>query len=217
MSVDILVDTKRFTIVSHVWILKAFESQMRVCLFDYRQIMGAFCILKQWQGVVLLFKRGHLKLKMSGFYSVRTLERVPSSPQGGDTVQTNSAHWTRTSRKSASTCFLTYTSLHTTSPQSTLVTTLSFPLIPWAPPPPRQPALEGPIAKWHFTSGTKEREEMREEVLKGSLSFPRGLLTEPFTWTDVLDVRAFFKGSTKKHLYSTSDDKDLEHRLFVRF
>lgn len=123
----------------------------------------------------------------------------------------------RKSRKSASACCNPAFSSRISSPQSPLFTTLSFPLIQRAPPPPRQPALEGPIAKWHFTSGKKEREEMREEVLKGALSFPRGLLTEPFTWTDVLDVRAFFYGSTKKHLYSASDDKDLQHRLFARF
>lgn len=34
--------------------LEAFESQMRVCLFEYRQISGHFCIHRRREGVALL-------------------------------------------------------------------------------------------------------------------------------------------------------------------
>lgn len=41
-SVDFSICYKRFAIVSHVWELKAFESQIRICLFEYRQIRGHY-------------------------------------------------------------------------------------------------------------------------------------------------------------------------------
>lgn len=48
-------------------------------------------------------------------------------------------------------------------------------LFHWSPRSPRPLTIGawGPTVKWHFTSWKREREEMMEGALKGSLSFPR--------------------------------------------
>lgn len=51
MCLSIFCLIQKVLIVSHVWMLKAFESQSRGCLFEYRQIKGHFCIHKRMEGV----------------------------------------------------------------------------------------------------------------------------------------------------------------------
>lgn len=61
--------------------LKAFESQTRVCLFECRQISGQFVSTRE--GRVGLYFHGHFKFKMLGFYACHL-------PMGGNIMQHNS-------------------------------------------------------------------------------------------------------------------------------